>query len=391
MIRQHCILIAMACGSVTPLTVAGSQSREPGGSAQGGSAVRLRNTVPVGWRDTAHWNLVLERKLGDAGGGSGSLARPSALGVDRTGRVVVLDLAGDGIVVFGADGRFANTIGRKGSGPGEYRGPAALGVRGDTVMLCDAGEDRVTLWRVTGERIAGWRSPGCAALGPITFNGPDRAIMPTLIREGRTARSAWLRRRIDGRGSIDTLLPPPDPVVTNVQPLPRGTGSSPRTITIQMPIPFGARAFGTFTTNDTYVFGHSSAYTLHVTKSMKDTVRIIEMPGVRVPVDRAVADSFVALLRRRNPDFDRNDFPRLHAYFIGIHGDETGRIWVARPAGNGGVGFFDVIDTDGRFLGTVRAPGGQFHNALWANGRIYRPAEDANGEPVIEVYRIDRR
>jgi hypothetical protein len=344
------------------------------------------------WRDSAQWTLVLERRLGDAGGATGSLARPSAVAVDRAGRVVVLDLAGDGLVVFGADGRFLNLIGRKGSGPGEYRGPAAIGIRGDTVIMCDAGENRVTLWKTTGERITDWRTPDCAALGPVMFNGSAGITMPTLIREGRSARSAWLRRRIDGSGPIDTLLPPPDPASFDVTTPPRsGSGAAPRAIVIQMPVPFGPRMSGTFTPDGAYVYGNSAAYTLYVTRSMKDTVRVIEMPGGRVPVDRAVADSFVSLIRKRSPDFGRDDFPKLHSYFTGLHADEAGRVWISRPAPNGGIGHFDVTDPEGRFLGTVRAPGGQFFNAVWANGRIYRPGEDGNGEPVIEVYRIVRR
>lgn len=65
--------------------------------------------------------------------------------------------------LFDARGRFVRLLGREGSGPGEFRRPAAVLVSGDSTLIVDTGERRLVVWNHTlgAVRAATWR--------PFTF------------------------------------------------------------------------------------------------------------------------------------------------------------------------------------------------------------------------------
>ena len=105
-----------------------------------------------------------------------------------------------------------------------------------------------------------------------------------------------------------------------------------------------------------------------------DPARIIALPGKRTPVSAHAADSVFAPFTKRAPINQvakRGDIPTEQPYFTGLHADEQDNIWIERPASNGAVAEFDVIDATGRFLGTVTAPQVSFHLPLFRNGRMH--------------------
>ncbi|UCG84786.1 MAG: hypothetical protein JSW71_12585 [Gemmatimonadota bacterium] len=62
------------------------------------------------------------------------------------GRVVVSDRLGQSVLVIDLDAEVADTIGREGGGPGEYRAPGPLFPwRGDSTIMLDLGNTRFTM------------------------------------------------------------------------------------------------------------------------------------------------------------------------------------------------------------------------------------------------------
>jgi hypothetical protein len=77
---------------------------------------------------------------------SGVVQGPGAVYVAQDGQQEVL--------VFDLQGRYIRTIGRQGSGPGEFQGLQSIGVLGDTLWTIDVGLRRISVFQADGQLIA---------------------------------------------------------------------------------------------------------------------------------------------------------------------------------------------------------------------------------------------
>jgi hypothetical protein len=341
--------------------------------------VRVVNAGPSQWLGTTGWKLVLERTI-TADGTTAVIAQPITLAVDRLGRIVETDWKVDGIQVFEPDGRFARLIGRSGAGPGEFRAPVGIDVRGDTIAAFAGNQRRMSLWRTDGSLLSEWRANLCCTTAPVIDPHGDLLLWAN-TRVGSVNRRVLVRLHRDGRVADSTLIPADPPIPEWIV---NGGAYS---------IPFSAWTHRTFDTHGRYISGNSAHYTLVVALHGSDTARIIELPGRRAPVSGPVADSVFAGYARiavLAGIAKRGDLPTEQPYFTGLHADENDNVWIERPAADGRIAAFDVISPDGSFLGTVAAPRVSPRLALFRNGRMYCIAETADGDAVIQVYRIDR-
>ena len=68
-----------------------------------------------------------------------------------TGNVIVINGASQSLKVFGADGKYIRTIGRSGSGPGEFsRISFVSALPGDSILVWDQSQQRLTLFDPDG-------------------------------------------------------------------------------------------------------------------------------------------------------------------------------------------------------------------------------------------------
>jgi hypothetical protein len=160
-----------------------------------------------------------------------------------------------------------------------------------------------------------------------------------------------------------------------------------------IPIPYSPHSI-TATAPPHQWSGHGSALRFHRTRSGGDTTLITQITGTAAPVLDSLRHAVVARFDQ-SPRFRGvarlEDIPTAHPQFTGLSLDERGRLWVHRPASDATVSHFEVIDSTGVWLGTVRAPAGPSRGAVFANQRWYRITEDSAGLPVVEVYRIVNR
>jgi 6-bladed beta-propeller len=107
---------------------------------------------------------------------AGSLDGPGALGdafdveVGPAGEILVSDPRAGAIVVFSGEGRYLRTVGRRGSGPGEFRVAGGMGWKADTLWIVDFG--RVHLFDRQIEYVR--------TIGPLTTSPPTglRLLLP---------------------------------------------------------------------------------------------------------------------------------------------------------------------------------------------------------------------
>jgi hypothetical protein len=81
--------------------------------------------------------------------------RIGQVAVDRQGRVYVANGTMT-IRVYGPDGKFIRTLGRRGQGPGEFTGIDRLWFTGDTLVVTSLSARRATLFSGSGQMLAAW-------------------------------------------------------------------------------------------------------------------------------------------------------------------------------------------------------------------------------------------
>jgi hypothetical protein len=108
------------------------------------------------WGSSPEVSIELVRTIGDVDTEDENLAfdSPLDMAVDDSGSIYILDSRNQRIQVFGPDGRFARTIGRRGQGPGEFSGPNSMDIDGEgRLHVLDNPQKRIQVFAANGEVI----------------------------------------------------------------------------------------------------------------------------------------------------------------------------------------------------------------------------------------------
>lgn len=341
-------------------------------------AIRTTNSAPSGWSDSNGVRLVLERTIAPADGAPGELAFPIEVRSLADGRIVVSDGSGSGILIFSADGTFERVIGRQGEGPGEYGQIFSLATHGNTVFVQECNKARLTRFHLDGDSTSQWQSDDCMAGEGVAIDADGEIWLDGRLRE--PTRSVLFRWRWPGERLDTFFLPAPQ------EPALWMAGNA------AVPIPFSPHSVWAGVPPRVWS-GHGSALTLHQLNGTGDTTRVATLPGdaqsIPDSVRQAAIDRFA-----NSPRFAAvarlADVPTSHPLFTQVNVDERGQLWLHRPGSDGSISHFEVLDSTGIWLGTVRAPAGAARSPHWANGRMYRIGETADGLPAVEVWRVSR-
>jgi hypothetical protein len=121
--------------------------------------------------------LIPEMTWGEEGPPDAALLnKPIEMHVDAQGWVYVLDWGDMHIKVYGQDGKFLRTIGRRGQGPGEFTTPAFMALMSDgRICLLDGGQHRVSFLSNDGQYISGFPFEGY--FRSLAVDGQDRLYL----------------------------------------------------------------------------------------------------------------------------------------------------------------------------------------------------------------------
>lgn len=142
----------------------------------------------------------------------------AAIEVDESGRLYVLDVQAQEVRVFGSDGTYLTTLGRRGEGPGEFNGAAGLNIDSEgNLWVWDPGNARFSAFSPDGRWI---RSVACQLGGVIfpwrgEFEGEGDALIDWAVDRPQAQSSANPGRltlfypvRVPlEEGDLDTLPP----------------------------------------------------------------------------------------------------------------------------------------------------------------------------------------
>lgn len=357
----------------------GANAGEWAGTVRDSAGVAIVENPATGiWRPGEAWRVVEELRIGVAEGDPEyQFGNIVGVDVDSDGRIYVLDQQAQQVRVFDAQGTLVRTIGRGGSGPGEFSpgaGPLFV-VRGDTVLVPDVLLQRVSWFVLSGDETGSFPLPMAEGI-PVAWG---------MTPDGRVAHQ---RMPLPLPGQPQTEVPTETPIVA------RGTDGSSDTLAM---IPAGqsvrlqgggmqVRMFDPEPVWDIAADGSvlvavNTDYSIEVRRPGGALARVIRKPFERAPVTAADRDAFMELFREgwkqmgATPEQIKMaeqmiSFGDYYPALARIKAGPGSTIWVqqiktAAMAKELGEGFspqdaggprWDVFDADGRYLGVVEFP-----------------------------------
>ena len=157
----HCVVTTIAL-------LLGSPRLESGLHGQSPQDRKLRDGSSS---ERIELKFTLVRSIGSLDGTRDAFGNIWDVALDSRGRIYVADVGQSHVTVFDSAGSFVRTIGRRGSGPGEFHQPMQLGIdNADTLFVYDVGLRRLTKFSPDGQFVVQKGLPDITAVGDIRFS-----------------------------------------------------------------------------------------------------------------------------------------------------------------------------------------------------------------------------
>jgi hypothetical protein len=322
----------------------------------------IAHTPPADAR--ADWTLVPTLRIGTVdGSGPASFASLRGLVVLDDGRIAVLDHTDQEVRVFGPDGRYLVTHGRKGEGPGEFE--SAYGLMRDSEGRLWVPDHRNARLSVLDPDLGfEWSVPMPVTSYRFVWAGKmlrdDHVWHPTITLGPPRANII----RVFGRAGspMDSLPLPPDPEIDPEDPpgafrwrAPDGRSGGYRSVPFY---PQGDMAFDPNGSVWSLAYGDPT-YRLARWTPGGDTTLVFETRRAPVEVGEEARDSAMAVVLEELAalgvqDLDLRKVPTVRPAVSRLFVADEGDLWVGTPTAEGEL--FDVYGRDGRHLRTVQNP-----------------------------------
>ncbi|MEX2282748.1 MAG: hypothetical protein WEE89_09725 [Gemmatimonadota bacterium] len=340
---------------------------------------------------TPQWTATRDLRIGSVDDPEYAFTWMQGITLDRNNRIYSLHYEERVVRNFDAAGKVLKKFGRRGEGPGEFRNPALMDWRGDTLWVYDSVQRRFHLFATDGRVLgtisvipegADARSPMPASprallndgsilgqlsigqiVGPMQTGGsPDRSALVRMTRQGKildtlaiyTSRNMYLRVADPDR-LWSTVFGNPYGVATLYAPAADG-GS---VFLVERPIATNSRQ-GSFTIRrigvrgDTISVQRYSYVPQRVTTTQTDTaleplITSLSQPQGDRParVTRAAAERMVRGVVEV-PEFH----PPVQEIVVGV----DGTLWLRREDLRRTTNSWMVLDGSGKLIGTVNLP-----------------------------------
>ena len=302
----------------------------------------------------------------------------TSVAVDHRGRIYVADRLTPSVRLFESGGEFTAWIGREGEGPGEFTWPVDV-LPADDGRLFVRGS-RITTFAASASSqypdsvVETWRIP------PYYNSDSWRARLVDEVYyyphySWRNEHTAYFYLKYGAGGLMSDTVRVPE-----IGDLSRpktayyavGSGGGPMVHGVSR-APFAPLADWDMTGRGTIIVGDGETYRLHEFARNGELLRTIDGPATeRRAVPRAERrDSIRALDARIDsipvpleevvhvaPAILRGEIPDSLPASIAIHVGASDRIWVERwpPEGEASSRYYDVLEYDGSYAGTVVVP-----------------------------------
>lgn len=331
------------------------------------------------------------------------------------GTVLVADGLEGTLLRVGPDLAAATPIGREGAGPEEYRTPDALyGVAADSTLMVDLGNGRLSVLSPDGEversfPIAGGDGPNLTLMIPGAVDADGRVYFRQMPgpRAGGRPDSAGVARFDPRTETTESLAKVKLPGMSV-----RTSGGANDRNQVMRPQPLTAEDAWTATADGRLVVARSDAGAFWLEVHRPDGVRSgPRIPYTPIPVREADKDAYIASLSgalgvsvevengRRRTSFSRGGAPGIEADELdwpetkppfpagALRSASDGTFWLERHVPAGEAPRFDVLDTSGRRIASIRLPEGR-RLIGFGDGSVYLSRSDELDFVWLERYHL---
>lgn len=364
-------------------------------------ALHVRNSAEGAWAlaGAEPWRLEEEIRIGRLEGEPEyTFGRVAAIIPAGDGGMWVLDGQAAELRLYQPDGQFVRSVGRSGSGPGEFGGInicSFMGPNGEIWI-----EDMTRRWQrfdLTGALLGEFRSTSNLGCGVrVTITGDRLLVVNTVAptSPGGIRSSFYVEHRIDPSGALvagDTFPTPTPPSPAMVT----WRDSQGRPLRI-LYAPFTHRPQATpGPSGHFWVAPGGGAYTLVRTTLTGDTILVVERDFAPVTVPDSIRDRAI---REFQPEgltadggFDVDRVSRFFPPFEYLTFATDGSLWLRRFVDDGRLAY-DIFTSDGYFQGTIALPdnlAGMFVHAITPE-HLYGTVTDELDVPYVVRVAIRR-
>lgn len=409
-------IVLSVVGAMLTAEACGSDSSDGQAIARDSSGVSIIENSRSAWTPGHTWTLV-DSALVDIGGGSGKpeyeldqTRGPLRLG---DGRIVLFHGGVNELRFYDATGSHLRSVGRTGSGPGEYQNVTGLWlVPGDSLVLVESFARRLSIVDSGGQYIRSFSVGGgggqfvpvggkADAEGPMGRFGDGSVLVLSktfVMNQARSGvyRDSTLAIRYAGDGTVlDTLGTLP---ALEMEQVPVNMG--PQTISAPSIVPLGRQTVVTVS-GDRWVVARNNAWELEVRQRagpVTTLVRAAVQPASLTPSDiashrkqqlkaieglRNLPEPLKQQLRAR---IEHAKYPEKFPFFTALLIDTDGNLWAQEAASpSEQVQRWAVVDTVGVWLGTVTMPR-EFRPTFISSNLVYGVWLDADDVEHVRAY-----
>ncbi len=335
----------VACGAPTPTgRWTGTVEEENGIRTVRNPEIPFFGEIPL--------DLENDLVLGEGEDENSIFFEATRMAVDETGNIFVVDRGNHRIQVFDPEGKFLQSIGKEGQGPGEFERLGALFLAGDG-----------TFYAQDNNRIQRFKHDGTLLSSiPLTntindfWIGPDRHIFGVEIRNSEQGRRLFLVK-LDPEGKqLESKSE-----FSDVKPVDQESGGVRRRVVIQHS--YNPTLILTPFPNAMFVYAYSAEYALYGCSSLGDPVLTITKAGETSSISQREKDRIRQRTKERVEELGMSipdeileqgtQFPATSPFFVSVLADELGRLYVRQiksSLDDTPTQILDIFGPEGHFL-----------------------------------------
>jgi len=305
-----------------------------------------------------------------------SFSEVSYLVVDGEGKIFALDIKEQMIKVFDKNGKFLQTIGKKGQGPGEFGLAAGIQLTGDNLLMVeDNANRRLVLFKPTGEFIRNISMADKLGLVSLLLDAQGNYLGREVVFDESNEKMFFEAKKfgqdLKPLFSFDKIE----------APIP---GPNTKTNFLEMMSFYQLDPIGNI------YYGRNKNYDIKVYSPEGKHIRTIEKEYDRRKVTQRDIDGMIAQTVKVQPGVDYSEmfaFPEYFPPYQSFRLDEQGRLFVRTfTKGKAEEGYeFDVFDAEGCFIAQFIT---KSDLKLLMKSKAYGVEETADGFVVIKRYKV---
>ena len=397
--RAHLLLQQVLAGA-TLLGCGPDLPSKPRSTVRDSAGITIVENRGDARRAALGWRLVATPAV-DIGGKSATgpyrVVEATRLG---DGRIVVASAGTNALDLYAPDGRHLRTIGRPGSGPGEFQALFWVGrLPADSIAAWDAALGRLSVFSPAGDFVRAVTSRNSLGLFPLAAGvlGDGRLLIAVRSAEAGAGSGVRVRRddvsyvALDARGGVQPIgrFPGTEMLLSG-----GATGGL-----LMRPLPFGRQTVAAAHGGRVYV-GTGDAFELRGYEPRQGLLTIIRTEHAPVAVTRAAirdyrrtlvtlgAEGDARLRQQQAEMLEKAPYPEQMPAFTDLEIDADGDLWTqdSKARGDGGARW-TIFSPDGRLRGSIEIPANVVVREIGRDWLLGTVLDDDQVEHV-RIYRL---